>query len=271
MGGGYETNTDQDEKEIVAIRSALERGITHLDTAESYGVGHSEELIAQAVKGFDRAKLIITSKVSAVHQGYNDLLRAAENSLKRLQTDYLDLYLLHRYPAPGIPIEDTMRAMDRLVEEGMVKNIGVCNLTVNRFKEAQKHTANKLVCNQLHYSLACREITARGILEFCQANDILVTAWGPLQKGTLQNAPILQDLAAKYRKTPYQVALNWLITQPNVITIPKTSHMEHLDENLGALGWELSTEDMDRLTKEFPGQYESSERVPLDYEADIEP
>jgi diketogulonate reductase-like aldo/keto reductase len=161
--------------------------------------------------------------------------------------------------------------MDRLIDEGMVRSIGVCNMTVRRFAEAQKHTANKLVCNQLHYSLECREIVDKGVLEYCQQNDVLVTAWGPLSKGTLEKASILTEMAEKYGKTPYQVALNWLVSQPNVITIPKTSTPEHLDENLGALGWDLNAEDWQKLADEFPGQTLVSDRVPLNYEADIEP
>src|SRR6185295_20261611 len=138
-------------------------------------------------------------------------------SLKRLGTDYIDLYMLHRFPNPGIDIADTMQAMDRLVADGKVKNIGVCNLTVNRFKEAQKYTKNKIVCNQLHYSLECREIVDRGILQYCQDNDVLVVAWGPLSKGSLEKADILHEIAEKHQKTPYQVALNWLISQKNVV------------------------------------------------------
>jgi len=199
------------------------------------------------------------------------LLRSCEASLKRLQTDYLDLYLLHRFPDPGIDIRNTIRALDRLIEQGMVKNIGVCNMTVNRFTEAQRYTANKLVCNQVHYSLDCREIVSKGVLKYCQETGIFITAWGPLSKGVLEQAEILREMAEKYAKTPYQVALNWLITQPNVITIPKTSTPEHLTENLGALGWELSEEDWQRLADVFPGQRIISDRVPLDYEASVAP
>lgn len=271
MGGRWEADTSQDEKEINAIQFALDQGITHLDTAESYGDGHSEELIATATAGHDRSKLFITSKVSGDHQGYDDLLRSCEASLMRLRTDHLDLYLLHRFPDVGIDIRETMRAMDRLVSEGAVRNIGVCNMTVNRLVEAQKYTANPLVCNQVHYSLECREIPQKGVLEYCQQNDVFVTAWGPLSKGVLEQAAILLEMAEQYGKTPYQVALNWLITQPNVITIPKTSSPEHLTENLGALGWELSPSDWERLADEFPGQTKTSDRVPLDYEASLAP
>lgn len=271
IGGRYEPDYSNDEQEIVAIKAAVENGITHIDTAEIYGGGHAEELVGEAIKSYNRQKLIVATKVAAGNETYDGVLKSCEGSLKRLGTDYVDLYLLHRCPGPGIDIKDTIKAMDRLLSEGMVKNIGVCNFTVNRIKEAQKHTQNKLVCNQVHYSLHMRESEAKGVIKFCQENDIFITAWGPLEKGTLKNAKILDEMSNKYGKTPYQIALNWLISQKNVVTIPKTTSIRHLEENLGALGWELSHEDMKRLTKEYPDQTQVSDRVPLDYPADIEP
>lgn len=269
MGGRMEAEYSNDETDIAAIKSAIDHGVTHIDTAESYAAGHSEELVGQAIRGYDRGKLLIATKVSAENQRYDDLLSACAASLKRLGTNYIDLYLLHRFPESGIDVAETMKAMDYLVAQGIVKNIGVCNMTINRFKVVQSHTQNKLVCNQLDYSLQVRE--AAKIVKYCQQNDVLVTAWGPLQKGTLATANILQEMANKYNKTPYQVAINWLISQPNVVTISKTSQLTHLEDNLGALNWSLSTEDQKRLTEEFPDQQAVSDRVPLSYHADIEP
>lgn len=270
MGGGWNVaDTSEDERYITAIRSAIDHGITHIDTAELYGGGHAEELIAKAKEGVDRSHLIIASKVlSGMEDGYDGVLRACEASLKRLETDYLDLYMLHRCPEQHF--EATVRALDRLVAEGMVRNIGVSNFTVNRFKAAQSLTANKLVCNQLHYSLECREIVEKGVLDYCQNNDVFVTAWGPLSKGLLSDAAILDKMASKYGKTPYQIALAWLIQQKNVVVIPKTTSVEHLEENLGAIGWELEVEDWQRLAEDFPNQITVSDRVPLDYPAAID-
>ncbi len=251
------------------IHSALGRGITHIDTAESYGMGEGERAVGEAIKEHDRKKLTIVTKVSAINQAYDDLLRSFEASLKQLDTEYIDVYLLHRFPIPGIDIVDTMRAMDRLVDEGVVKNIGVSNMSINRFKEAQKHTKNKLVCNQLEFNLAQRAVQNNGLLDFCKTDDVFLTAWAPLALGNLGGNELLSEIAKKYDKTPYQVALNWLIVQDNVITIPKTSSLEHLDENLGALGWELADEDVERLSNEFPNQTTRSDRVPLDYAADV--
>lgn len=270
MGGGRdEADNSEDERFIAAIRSAIDHGVTHIDTAELYGGGHAEELIARAKEGLSRSKLLLASKVKyGMDSGYDGVLRACEASLRRLHTDYLDLYMLHR--CPDHDLEGIMSALDRLVDEGMVRNIGVSNFTVNRFENAQMLTANKLVCNQLNYSLECREIVDKGVLRYCQDKDVMVTAWGPLSKGKVKNSSILDGIAEKYGKTPYQVALTWLIQQKNVVVIPKTTSLKHLEENLGAIGWELETSDWQLLADEFPSQILVSNRLPLDYPAEIE-
>lgn len=158
MGGRWESDDSNDDTEITALAAALDLGITHFDTAESYGNGHAEKLLGQAIKGRDRSKLIVATKVAGPNQSYDGIFRSFEASLKRLDTDYVDLYMLHRYPEAGLPIEDTMKALDELVEQGVIKNIGVCNMSINRFNEVQKHTKNKLVCNQVHYNVQYREM-----------------------------------------------------------------------------------------------------------------
>ena len=270
MGGRHEVDTSNDAQDIAAIQAAINAGITLIDTAESYGSGHAEELLGQALQGYDRSKLFLTSKVSRWNQSYDGLLHAFEASLKRIDTDHLDLYLLHRYPDVGLPIAETMRAMDRLVDEGLVKHVGVCNCSINRFEDVQKHTKNKLVCNQLHYNVQYREVEDRGLLKFCQDNDTFLVAWRPLQKGALlPAAPIITEIAQKYGKTPAQVLLNWLISQKNVLTLAKTGSAAHLEENLGALNWNLAPEDIERIRAEFPNQQLRSDAVPMDYPADI--
>jgi diketogulonate reductase-like aldo/keto reductase len=269
MGGRWESDNSNDEQEVAAIRAAIDAGITHIDTAESYGDGHAEELLAQAIQGYDRSKLFIATKVSKHNQGYDGVHRSFAASLKRLGTDYVDLYMLHRYPEPGISLEDTMRAMDELVEQGLVKNIGVCNMTPAMFDEAQKYSKNKLVCNQVHYNVQYREIEDKNILEYCQKNDVMLVAWRPVQKGALPDTPLLKDLARKYSKTPTQIAINWLISQDNVVTISKTSDPEHLKENLGALGWTLDPQDIELIRTDFPDQQLLSDAVPLTYDTDL--
>ena len=156
IGGENEADTTYDEENISAIKTAIKFGITHIDTAEAYAHGHSEELVGKAIGGFDRKGLFITSKVSPEHLSYDDLLASAKGSLRRLNTDYIDLYLIHA-PNPDIPIQETMKAMDSLVEQKRIRCMGVSNFSVEQIKEAQKCTKNKIVANQIEYNLLVRD------------------------------------------------------------------------------------------------------------------
>ncbi len=270
MGGRWESDTSNDEREVAAIRAALDAGITHVDTAEGYGNGHAEQLLARAINGYDRAKLQIATKVAGHNQAYDGLMRALEGSLKRLQTDYIDLYMLHFYPPSGTDVNGTVRALDELVAQGAIKHIGVCNMSPNRFEDIQRRTKNKLVCNQVHYNVQYREAEKRGVLEHAQQNDVMLVAWRPVQKGNLPKSALVNELAAKYGKTPTQIAINWLVSQQNVVTISKTSSLEHLTENLGALDWRMEVRDIERIRTLFPDQKNVSDALPLDYETDVE-
>ncbi len=261
LGGTTIHNPDNDDaKDIQTIKNAINNGVTHIDTAELYADGYAETLVGHAIKDYNRTNLFLTSKVWETHLGYDDLINAAKASLARLQTNYLDLYLTHRF---STAIKDTMRAMDKLVEDGLVKYIGVSNYTVVQMQEAQSYTKNKLVTNQLHYNLKIREVEKKGILKYCQENDVLLTAWRPLQKGMVLNAPILMEMAEKYHKTSAQIALNWLIAQDNVVVISKAANPEHLKDSLGAIGWVMDKDDIEKLRNEFPDQQALSDAVPL--------
>lgn len=255
--------TNDDERDIAAIRYAVDKGITHIDTAEMYAAGHAEELVAEAIAGIDRSQLFLVSKVSPEHLSYDNVLWSAEASLKRLKTSYLNVYLVHK-PNPFIPIAETMRAMDRLKNEGLIRSIGVSNFTVERMKEAQQSSKNPLAANQLHYNVSVREIEKKGVLSYCQEQGIMVIAWRPIMDiPELTKASIIQELCEKYGKTPVQIAINWLISQKNVVTLTKASTTEHLDENLGAIEWEMESEDIEQLRVEFPHQQSVSDAVPL--------
>lgn len=264
MGGAMTRDTTNDTKDIEAIQHAIDMGITHIDTAEMYGAGHSEELIATAVQGIDRSKLFIVSKVSPEHLHYDDVMRSAEQSLKRLNMDYLDLYLVHK-PNPQIPMESTMKAFNLLKDQGLVKHIGVSDLTKERFIEAQSYAKYPLVTDQLHYNLIFREPERKGLVSYCQENDIMLTAWRPVQKGMLSNAKndIMQQMTKKYGKTPSQIAINWLVSQKNIVTISKMSSIEHIKENLEALTFTMEETDIELLKKQYPGQEDVSDAVPL--------
>jgi len=258
IGGGMSRDTSKDMEGVAAIKKAIELGYTHIDTAEMYGAGHSEELVGLAINDFDRESLFITTKVLPQHLRYNDCIKAAESSLKRLKTEYIDLYLIH-IPSSEIPVKETMRAMNYLVEQKKIRFVGVSNFSVKQLKEAGKYAENKIVNNQIEYNLLTRHSGAYNvhieseIVPFCQENDIIITAWKPLAGGRLfrEENRLLEEISKDYNKTLSQIAINWLISKKNIITIPKSTNTEHLKENLGALGWKLGEEDMKRLDEEF--------------------
>lgn len=258
MGGRMTADGSRDQQYIKAIQTAIELGYEHIDTAEMYGNGHAEQLVGQAIKIFNREKLFITTKVQPHNLAYDDLLQAAEASLKRLGTEYMDLYLIHK-PNFRIPISETMAALDELVRAGKTRFIGVSNFSVNQLEKARLATDNPIITNQIEYNLIAqnkgdynRNMGSK-IVPYCQKHDIIITAYRPLAKGKLarEKYRILHQMGEKYDKTPVQVAINWLVSQKNVITIPKASSREHLAENLGGIGWKLSRKDRDQLANKF--------------------
>ena len=262
LGGVSERDPENDDaRDIAVIRRALDAGLTHIDTAEMYAGGHAEELVGEAIRGVERSRLFLTGKVWKSHLGGDGPLRAAEASLRRLGVDAFDLYLVHQVN-PEIPLKETIQAMNRLQREGLVRNIGVSNFSLDRLKQAQALSEVPIVANQLHYNLQVREIELSGLLDFCQETGVMVIAWRPL-RGVDCSVPLLTELAARYGHTPRQLALNWLISQPGVVTIVKASDPLHLAENVGAVGWRMTEEDVERLRGEYPDRRAVSEAVPL--------
>jgi diketogulonate reductase-like aldo/keto reductase len=255
MGGRESPDYRNDERLIEAIRYAVELGMNHIDTAEMYAAGHAEELVGEAVKQFSRDEVFIATKVWPSNLRYEDVIRSCRRSLERLQLKYVDLYMVH-WPNPRIPLQETMKAMEKLVKDGLIRYIGVSNFDVELLEEAMNALKREeIVANQVKYSLEAREVE-RELIPFCERNGITVTAYTPLGKGRIpaeaaSNTPegkILAEMAQRYGKTPVQIALNWVIWRPNVITIPKAARKEHLEENAGAAGWRLTEEDYKRLS-----------------------
>jgi len=166
IGGGSSPNRSVDEKSLTALRTALEVGYTHFDTAEMYASGHSEELVGQAVRGSGKKRedLFITSKVTPSHLRFDDVLKACENSLRRLGMEFIDLYLIH-WPSAGAKYEDSFRALNKLVRDGKVKHLGVSNFDVKLLKRAQDLSETPIITNQVPYSLSDRSYVQNGVLE----------------------------------------------------------------------------------------------------------
>jgi diketogulonate reductase-like aldo/keto reductase len=248
IGGRSTADPSTDHDSLTALRSALELGYTHFDTAESYAAGHAEEILGQSVRENDvpRESLFITSKVSPEHLEYEDVLRCCENSLRRLGMAYLDLYLIH-WPGTGMNLPETFRALNRLVQEGKLRHLGVSNFDLALLKQAAALSDTPLLTDQVPYSIEERENAANGVLEYCQQNGILLTAYSPVKRGIARSHPATVSIAQARGVTPEQIALAWLTTQPRVITIPMSANPQHQAENLRAADIVLSAEEMDRL------------------------
>ncbi|MDK2786767.1 MAG: hypothetical protein PWQ80_1446 [Thermotoga sp.] len=247
--GGFETpDYSKDEEMVELLKTAIKMGYTHIDTAEYYGGGHTEELIGRAIKGFKREDLFIVSKVWPTHLKRDDLFRSLENTLKRLDTDYVDLYLIH-WPNPEVPLEETLSAMAEGVRQGLIRYIGVSNFDRRLLEEAINKSEEPIVCDQVKYNIEDREPEKDGLLEFCQKNGITLVAYSPLRRTLLSEKvkTALENIAKNHNATVFQIMLAWLLAKPGVVAIPKAGRVEHLRENLEATKINLTEEEMKLL------------------------
>lgn len=258
MGGGVyiESKTpysdyDNDERDIAAIKYSIEKGQNHIDGAELYGAGHTDELIGVAMKDFDRSKLFVASKIHRSHAKRKAIIPTTKDILRRMQTDYLDMLYIHA-PFPEIPMDEYIAGLNDTVEEGLARNIAVSNFTVEQLKQAMDLSKYPIIVNQLRYNILYKTDANQEMINFCKENNIMIVAYRPVERKLLADEttdPIVLEIAQKYSKTPAQIALNWLVSQDNVVAIPKASNSKHIDENLETLTFELEQEDIDKLNK----------------------
>ena len=227
--------------EVAALRLGIELGMTHIDTAEMYADGGAERVVAEAMAG-QRDRIFLVSKVLPSNASRAGTIRACEASLRRLQTDHLDVYLLHWW-SERHPVEDTMGAMVELVQRGLTRWVGVSNLDVAQMRRAQAALGDvPLVCNQVLYHLRDREVE-ENVLPHCERRRMAVVGYTPLARGGYMKDAVAQ-VAKRHGRTPRQVALNFLTRRPALFTIPKASHPEHVRENAGALDFTLTRADL---------------------------
>ncbi len=241
--------------EIEALRTGIDLGMTLLDTAEMYGDGLSEKLIGEAIRGISREELFIVSKVYPHNAGRRSLERSLDQSLARLRTDYLDLYLLHW--RGGIPLKETAEEMERMVRAGKIKGWGVSNLDLDDMKELMETGLGEhCLTDQVLYHLGSRGVEY-DLLPWLMKNGISMMAYCPLaeagrlRRGIMANETVVST-AKNHGATPAQVMLGFLLRKENVIAIPKASSPEHVKENAQALSCCLTEEELRKLDAFFP-------------------
>jgi diketogulonate reductase-like aldo/keto reductase len=225
---------------VKAIKCALLAGYRSIDTATYY---QNEHRVGQVVAecGIPREEIFLTSKIWNTDQGYRSTIEVFESSLEKLQTSYLDLYLIH-WPQSGTTFE-TWRAMEELYEKGKIKAIGVSNFMIPHLKRLIENSRIKPMVNQVEFH---PELVQAELLKFCKENQIQMEAWRPIMKGRVNEFELLQELAEKYGKTPVQVVLRWDI-QKGVVTIPKSVTLERIISNADIFDFELLAEDVARI------------------------
>lgn len=236
---GFGTARMRGEQCMDAVESALELGYRHLDTAQMY---QNEEAVGAAVSASDvpREEVFVTTKLDRPNVSRERVFSSVGESLERLGTDYVDLLLIHA-PSRSVPISETIGAMDNLVEEGRVRNVGVSNFSVAEALEASRAG---ILTNQVEYNPFHGQPE---LLEFCVENDVVLTAYSPLDVGRVRGNEVLREIGRRYGKAEAQVALRWLVQQPRVVAIPKASSREHQRQNLDVFDFELSGGEMARI------------------------
>ena len=225
-----------------AVERALSLGYRHIDTAQMY---RNEEEVGRGIQGsgVDREEIFLTTKVWPSDFSYERTIQTTRESLKKLDTDRVNLLLMH-WPSRDVPLEETLSAMRELQEEGTVRHIGVSNFPPSMVQEAAQHA--EVFCNQVEY----HPYEAQdGLLGQAKEMDYLLTAYRPLSRGGILNDETLREIGESHGKTAAQVALRWLIQQEKVAAIPKATSEEHLKDNFDVFDFELNDEEMERVSE----------------------
>lgn len=252
--GTWKMERDDRARAVAAVRAALDAGMTHVDTAELYGDGKVESLLGEALEG-RRDDVFLVSKVRPDHASRQGTVRACEASLARLRTDRLDCYLLH-WQGPH-PLADTIAAFEDLVAAGRILSFGVSNFDEARLAEAVRLAGpGRIACNQVLYHLGERSIE-HAVLPACERHGVAVVGYTPFDSGGVPakgsaGERVLNEVAARHGATPRQVILAYLTRHPSLFAIPKTADPEHVRENGGAAGLDLTTADLAALDRAFP-------------------
>jgi len=237
------------KQEVNTIRAAIDLGITLIDTAEMYGEGGAETIIGEAIHG-RRDKMFLVSKFYPHNAAHDDVIKACESSLRRLNCDCIDLYLYH-WPG-GVPFPETFAALHKLQDSGKIRDFGVSNFDLGDLQDIPEADQGCLGCNQIFYNLAHREVES-SVSDWCRQRGVPLMAYSPLdQASSLLRSPELGKVAERHGASNAQIALAWLLHQPNTVVIPKSIRPQRIRENLDALNINLTVEDLADLDQAFP-------------------
>ncbi|MEX0935167.1 MAG: aldo/keto reductase [Candidatus Paceibacterota bacterium] len=238
LGLGTYRLTDQGAVDMVS--AALDIGYRHIDTASVY---KNQDAIGEAVEksSVDREDIFITSKVWHTNLHYEGVKTEIEQTLNLLNTDYVDLYLIH-WPNRNIPLEDTLKALHEIRDEGKVRYIGVSNFTIHHLED-EKELGGDIVCNQVEFHPTFYQ---KELLEYCKNEDIVLTAYSPLAQGADLKEPVIKEIAEKYDVSTAQVVLNWILAK-GAVAIPRSNKREHIRDNWETLSWNLEAEDIEQI------------------------
>jgi len=252
-GGRSSMDAQRTERLMKLYRYAVDLGVNYFDTAELYGGGYAEEVLGKALKPI-RDAVLIGSKFNPQNNSFDGVMRSVEGTLRRLDTDYLDLYQVH-WPNPLIPLSETMRAMEKLVDQGKIRYIGVSNFCLEELEEAQTFLdRGQVVSIQAEYSLLDRAIEQE-IIPYCASNNITILVYGALNHGRVawhkEQEEVLSATSERYGRIPSQVVLGWILSQPSVVALTKTSSFEHLRQNVLSTEFMLEKSDVELISSAF--------------------
>lgn len=231
----------RNEQGVQAVASAIDIGYRHIDTAATY---ENEEAVGEGIRvsGILRESLWVTTKVDRAELSETAFVASAERSMEKLGLSYVDLLLIH-WPNDEVPLEETLAAASRLIESGRVRNFGVSNFIRPRLEAILKKSLIKVMTNQVEYHPHLKQ---RKLLDLCRQNQVLLTAYSPLGQGSVLEDETLKEIADRNNRSVSQISLRWMLQQ-GITVIPKSSSVERMKENLGALEFELSDADMEAI------------------------
>jgi diketogulonate reductase-like aldo/keto reductase len=241
LGFGTASMTTDEQRER-AISAALAAGYRHLDTAQTYG---SEPAVGRSIREADvnREEVFITTKLSSDNRAYDTVIDSTRGSLDRLETDYVDLLLIHS-PDQDVPHEETLDAMNELADKGMIRHLGVSNFSLEGTREALAYSEAPILTNQVECNVYERQ---DDLLSLCIDEEVMLTAYSPLGVGDLLKDETVRKIADRHERTAAQVALRWLLQQPMVSAVPMSSNPDHVRGKFDVFDFELSTEEMGDL------------------------